>query len=132
MNKQIEEMYQDFLDYKEATLCKVFTYKGMCENFLKLGYQKVDKDKVILSKEAYEQLLKEKDKLLNDRFAVCHALRQEFARNKVVAKEAVTDFAQTLISLFWEEEEGETVRRKDVQSVIRDVLRAHYKVEIEL
>lgn len=56
MNNQIEEMYQEFLDYKEATLCKVFSYKDMCENFINLGYQKIDKDSVVLSREEYEQL----------------------------------------------------------------------------
>ena len=54
--KQIENMYQEFLDYKDATPCKVFSYKGMCENFIDLGYQKVDKDDIVISKKEYEAL----------------------------------------------------------------------------
>lgn len=54
--KQIEEMYQEFLDYKDATLCKVFSYKGMCENFVDLGYQKVEKDDIVISRKEYEAL----------------------------------------------------------------------------
>ena len=43
MDKQmIEEMYQEFLDYKASTPCEVFSYRGMCENFIKLGYTKID------------------------------------------------------------------------------------------
>jgi hypothetical protein len=54
--KQVKEMYQEFLDYKNATLCQVFSYKGMCENFIDLGYQKVDKDSMVISRQEYEAL----------------------------------------------------------------------------
>ena len=122
------DSYDDYDDYNDGYMIDTV---ATCKKMYEQGYQKVGKDKVILSKKAYEQLLREKDQLIDDRFIVCHALRQEAARNAAAGMEAVIEFAKTLISLFWEEEEGETVKRKDVQGVIRDVLRMHYQVEVE-
>ena len=39
--KQIEEMYQEFLRYKfTASTPETFSYKGMCEYFYNAGYRK--------------------------------------------------------------------------------------------
>ena len=59
--------------YDEDTQC-VFSVGA--EKLYNQGYRKV-KDSVVLSREEYENLLREKDELLNDRFAVCHALREQ-------------------------------------------------------
>lgn len=57
--KQIEEMYQEFLQYKHDTMCEVFSYKGMCENFINLGYRKINENEIVISKEEKQKLLKE-------------------------------------------------------------------------
>ena len=41
MDKQIEEMYQEFLRYKfEKSTPETFSYKGMCEHFQNVSYRK--------------------------------------------------------------------------------------------
>ena len=137
--QQIEEMYQDFIDYRHATLFKVSTYEDMCKNFVELGYQKIGEDKIVLPIEEYEMLLgtqKHLEEKYSDMRADLNFYKNENKTLKqylsMASQEIAKEFAQTLISLFWEEEAGETIRRKDVQGVIRDVLRMHYQVEVEL
>ena len=62
-NKQIEEMANDLVEIfdkeyqKRGLLTPTFTAKQLCE----LGYQKVNKDSVVLSKEEYDDLRVGKD-----------------------------------------------------------------------
>lgn len=46
-------------------------------------------------------------------------------------KNGIKDFAKTLISVVWEEEEDETIRIKDLHGVIRDIADANYGVKIK-
>ena len=56
--KQIEEMYQIFLNYKFSMPAEDFSYKGMCENFIDNNYRKINDNEVVISKEEKQKLLK--------------------------------------------------------------------------
>ena len=56
-----DEMYQEFLQYKHDTMCGVFTYRGMCANFIELGYRKIPKLGVMLTQEQYDKLKNKAD-----------------------------------------------------------------------
>lgn len=50
--KQIKEMYQEFLKYKfEVSTPETFSYKGMCEHFQNAGYRKIPEGAVVLTRE---------------------------------------------------------------------------------
>lgn len=62
MDKQnkIEEMYQEFLNYKFEKSCpETFSYKGLFEHFYNAGYRKIPENAVVLTR-------KEKLKEVND------------------------------------------------------------------
>ena len=145
MNKQIEEIKRTL----EIAMCQDLPFIDSCELGAKAlynqGYRNC-KDKVVLTKEDYESKLKKIKRYEGEREYISKTMldnTRKFAEltidfenmlddvYELAAKETAREFAQTLISLFWEEEEGEMIRRKDVQGVIRDVLRASYKVEVE-
>ena len=56
--QEIEEMYQEFLNYKFENSCpETFSCKGMCEHFHKAGYRKIPKGAVVMTdKELNEEL----------------------------------------------------------------------------
>ena len=56
--KQIEEMYNEFLAYKFITPIDKFSYRGAFEHLEKQGYRKINENEVVISKEEYEELLK--------------------------------------------------------------------------
>lgn len=53
------------------------------------------------------------------------------AEKEQIGKETAKKFAEILISLIWEEEEGETITIKDLHSAIKDVAMAHYGIEVD-
>lgn len=56
--QEIEEMYQEFLNYKFENSCpETFSYKGICEHFHKEGYRKIPKNAVVLTREEYASLV---------------------------------------------------------------------------
>ena len=94
--KQIEEMYQEFLQYKHDTMCEVFSYKGMCENFINLGYRKINENEIVIGKKEYENLKSELAPLIShnaDGGASCHLCLQ--ANEAKVSKET----AEKILSL---------------------------------
>ena len=56
--KQIEEMYQEFLNYKlvESTP-ETFSYKKMCEYLYDAGYIKVPEGAVVLTQEELDDIV---------------------------------------------------------------------------
>lgn len=46
-------------------------------------------------------------------------------------KDTAENFAETLIALLWEENKGETITIKDLHTVIKDVAKAQYGVEVD-
>lgn len=48
-----------------------------------------------------------------------------------IRKDTAKNFAETLITLLWEENKGETITIKDLHNVIKDVAKAQYGVGVE-
>lgn len=92
--KQIEEMAYMccHIGYK-PTSCSECIGRMVCYEYLNAkkyveqGYRKIPQDDVVLTKEEYQKIVNEREEYLNDRFAVCHALRQS---RKETAKEIWT------------------------------------------
>ena len=55
--KQIEEMYKEFLSYKFKTAMEKFSYKEMCEYFYNAGYRKIPEGAVVLTEEELDKKL---------------------------------------------------------------------------
>ena len=57
MNKQIEEMAKDIYESKSCDTSFEENCKLLAYDLVTLGYQKVDKDKVVIDKTEYERLI---------------------------------------------------------------------------
>lgn len=55
--KQIEEMYNDFLKYKFTTPIDKFSYKGAFEYFIEQGYRKITENDIVLSRSEHQHYL---------------------------------------------------------------------------
>lgn len=55
--QEIEEMYQDFLNFKfQNSSPETFSYKGLVEHLHRAGYRKIPKGAVVLTREEYDEL----------------------------------------------------------------------------
>lgn len=57
--KQVEEMFHIFLNYRFSMPAEDFSYKGMVENFIDNNYRKINEGEVVIRKEEKQKLLKE-------------------------------------------------------------------------
>ena len=109
MDKQIEEMAKDMLDYgmekyptgdsafTETTLMEQFypVFLTYAEHLIGKGYRKIPENAVVLTKEEYERLLKiEKD------FNTVHYCFVEKSRVEEVRKETAEKFAEMVSKAF--------------------------------
>ena len=123
--KETEEMYQEFLQYKHDTLCEVFSYKGMCKNFIELGYRKINKDKVVLDKEAFWKLSNKFSKKELDEIT-------EFHKNKA-SKETAKDIIQEIkdsMKCFEDDDDGYLLKKCEFEYFMREIAKK-YRVEVE-
>ena len=74
MDKEmIEEMAKDIQNAVNG--CAKYWAEVIAKYLTEQGYRKLPKDSVVLTREEYEKIIHERDEYLNDRFAVCHTLR---------------------------------------------------------
>lgn len=67
---------------------------------------------------------------LKDRDAYEYIQRLK-AEKEQIRKDTAKNFAETLIALLFEENKGETITIKDLHTVIKDVAKAQYGVEVD-
>lgn len=58
-------------------------------------------------------------------------LRTENMELQVPAEQVVKEFVEILLSIFWEEYKEEAIKIKDLHSVVKDVAKVHFGVEID-
>lgn len=107
--ERIEEMAGELLAYQPLIDIPFEQFYKVARAIVNLGYRKVNKDSIILTKEEYIDL----------------------SRNyvKEQKEQAVKEFAETLKSVVWEEFENETIKIKDLHGIINDILKSKYDVE---
>lgn len=85
------------------------------------GYRMIPEGAVVITEDCYKALVQ----VYEDWCERCKGVVYE------ARKETAKELATTIMSVLLEEEKDEKIRIKDVHGVIRDILSAHYGVEVK-